>query len=234
MSDIQQPTISRPTESDNGGWLRRFVRGHNHVTLYNADCRDVLSEIVADYIITDPPYGIAYDAGRYSGATFDGVMAGDESEYDPSPILELNLKSGLWGANNYSSKLPRGGWICWDKRCCEEADRALGSPFELAWCSETQIYKIIRMQHGGWINKDAPNERRLHPTQKPAALMGRCMTEIKVPEGATVLDPYMGSGTTGIACLRTNRNFIGIEKDAKHFATACARLERECNQGALL
>ena len=64
--------------------------------------------------------------------------------------------------------------------------------------------------------------------------MAWCMERAKVPEGATVLDPYMGSGTTGIACLRTGRNFIGIEKDPKHFATAVARLEREANQGALL
>ena len=61
-----------------------------------------------------------------------------------------------------------------------------------------------------------------------------CMAQAKVPIGATVLDPYMGSGTTGIACLRTNRNFVGIEKDPEHFKTACARLEAECNQGALL
>ena len=60
------------------------------------------------------------------------------------------------------------------------------------------------------------------------------MNQLKVPENATVLDPYMGSGTTGLACLRTNRNFIGIERDAEHFKTACARLERECKQGALL
>lgn len=60
------------------------------------------------------------------------------------------------------------------------------------------------------------------------------MERAKVPEGATVLDPYMGSGSTGIACLRTNRNFIGVEKDPNHFKAACARLEREINQGALL
>lgn len=75
---------------------------------------------------------------------------------------------------------------------------------------------------------------RVHPTQKPVPLMAWCMEQAGVPIGATVLDPYMGSGTTGIACLRTGRNFVGIEKDPKHFAVAVARLEREANQGVLL
>jgi hypothetical protein len=79
--------------------------------------------------------------------------------------------------------------------------------------------------------RDTP---RVHPTQKPVVVMGWCMEQAGVPEGATVCDPYMGSGTTGIACLRTNRNFVGIEKDPEHFKNACARLEAECNQGALL
>ena len=72
-----------------------------------------------------------------------------------------------------------------------------------------------------------------HPTQKPVALMAWCLDIAKVPEGATVLDPYMGSGTTGIACIRTGRKFIGIEKDPKHFQTAVERIDRELQQGRL-
>jgi len=64
--------------------------------------------------------------------------------------------------------------------------------------------------------------------------MAWLMDQAKVPIGATVLDPYMGSGTTGIACLRTGRNFVGIETDPEYFAAAVSRLEREINQGALL
>lgn len=92
--------------------------------------------------------------------------------------------------------------------------------------------------HGVYAKRDTSlmgeTMERLHPTQKPVPLMAWCMERAKVPEGATVLDPYMGSGSTGIACLRTGRNFVGIEKDPKHFATALARLEREINQGVLL
>ncbi len=74
---------------------------------------------------------------------------------------------------------------------------------------------------------------KAHPCQKPVPLMSWCMDKAKVPQGATVLDPYMGSGTTGIACIRTGRKFIGIELDAGYFATARARLERELAQGLL-
>ena len=73
----------------------------------------------------------------------------------------------------------------------------------------------------------ATQQNKLHPTQKPVALMAWCMEKAKVPQGATVFDPYMGSGTTAIACLRTGRNFIGVEMDAKHFQTARERIEKE-------
>jgi DNA modification methylase len=74
---------------------------------------------------------------------------------------------------------------------------------------------------------------RVHPAQKPVELLKWCMDQARVPEGATVLDPYMGSGTTGVACIRTGRKFIGIEIDAGHFATARKRLENELRQGML-
>jgi DNA modification methylase len=71
---------------------------------------------------------------------------------------------------------------------------------------------------------------RVHPSQKPVELMAWCMDKAKVVVGATVLDPYMGSGTTGIACIRTGRRFIGIEKDPTHYATALERIKNEIAQ----
>lgn len=73
----------------------------------------------------------------------------------------------------------------------------------------------------------------IHPTQKPVELMAWCMEQAKVPEGALVLDSYMGSGTTGIACIRTGRRFVGIEKDPTHYATALKRITDELAQGDL-
>ena len=72
-----------------------------------------------------------------------------------------------------------------------------------------------------------------HPSQKPIQLMKKLVTEYTKP-GDTVLDPWMGSGSTGLACMMTGRNFVGIEKNPTHYATACSRLEREANQGVLL
>jgi DNA modification methylase len=76
-------------------------------------------------------------------------------------------------------------------------------------------------------------ERVGHPTQKPVRLMQWCMDQARIPEGATVLDPFMGSGTTAVACHRTGRKFIGIEKDARYFEIARKRLENELRQGLL-
>jgi site-specific DNA-methyltransferase (adenine-specific)/modification methylase len=134
----------------------------------------------------------------------------------------------LWGANNYCQRLPQGGWIVWDKRLSEAADKMLGSPFELAWSSHRRLFKIIRVLHGGAKNADAlngdvANEARFHPTQKPIRVMQQCVEFFLSSE--TILDPFMGSGTTGVACAKLGRKFIGIEIEPKYFDIACKRIE---------
>ena len=84
-----------------------------------------------------------------------------------------------------------------------------------------------------YFTRNVPKGGTLHPTQKPVPLMAWCMDKAKVPEGATVLDPYMGSGSTIIAAIRTGRKAIGIEKDPEHFKNACERIKRELAQGDL-
>ena len=147
-------------------------------------------------------------------------------------LFRSDVPTVLWGANHYASRLPdSAAWLVWDKRG-GTAENNL-SDCELAWCNVGGSARL-KMHMWNGLCRDSEIGEHLHPTQKPVVVMAWAMDKAKVPEGATVLDPYMGSGTTGIACLRTNRNFIGIERDAEHFKTACARLERECNQGALL
>ena len=119
--------------------------------------------------------------------------------------------------------------MCWDKRCMEEADRIHGSPFELAWCSDRQKFKMLRLQHCGAVNADGYGQR-VHPTQKPIALAEWCFAF--VPDG-TILDPFMGSGTTGVACVRTGRKFIGIEIERRYFDIAVQRIERAVEAQAL-
>lgn len=215
-------------------------------TLIHGDCLDMLQEIQADAVITDPPYGAkektdrgtrrsstvtkGSDKGRL--LTWDPVI-GDDQPFDPRPFLKRE-KVVLWGANYYADKLPPSRrWLIWDKRegttCDDNAD------VELAWCSVDGVARLHRQLWRGHCMRGEENgQRKLHPTQKPVALMQWCMEQAKVAEGATVWDPYMGSGTTAIACIRTGRKFIGHEKDATHFETAVARVEKELAQMRLL
>lgn len=192
-------------------------------TLYCGDCLDILPLLApgsVDAVVTDPPYGIAYEADRYRNAKFSGQITGDSVPFDPSPIVSMDIPTIIWGGNNFADRLPIGGWLCWDKRCVEEADRIHGSPFEMAWCSDRQKFKMLRLQHCGAVSAD--REPRVHPTQKPIGAMEWC---IRFVSGNTILDPFMGSGTTGVAAIRLGRKFIGIELEEKYCAIAARRIK---------
>jgi site-specific DNA-methyltransferase (adenine-specific) len=195
------------------------------------DCLDVLRTIPAgsvDAVVTDPPYGINYEASRYPHSSFKGVIVGDDAPFDPSPILALGLPSIMWGANNYAESLPRGGWLCWDKREHEAADKILGSPFELAWCSVPTKFAMVRCLHCGAVNADGAGPRH-HPTMKPQRVMKWCLSVLAIDENAIVLDPYAGSGSTGVACVQTGRRFIGIEIDEGYATIARRRIAEAAN-----
>jgi len=199
------------------------------VQLYLGDCLEVLPTLGAgsvDAVVTDPPYGIEHVLNWQKVHGYDRFpeMEGNSREFDPRPWLRFPTCL-LWGANNYTRHLPRAGWLCWDKRCNENADRMFGSPFELAWFrapKRERVFKIARIQHGGAVNADGRTTKRVHPTQKPIALMLWCLEIAKYPD--IILDPFMGSGTTGIACVRAGRRFIGIEIDPGYFDIAVKRI----------
>ncbi len=226
------------TESPMPGSLHPIVmRQFEGVTIYNSDCLEVLP-IAADALITDPPYGIAFAHGGGGGCLAESTrfagdaIMGDDKPFDPSPWLEYPIVV-LWGGNHYASKLPDCAcWLVWDKRdgvCSnDQAD------CELAWTNLKSPARLKRHLWNGMLKDSERGERRVHPMQKPVVLMAWAMEQAKVPVGATVLDPYMGSGTTAIACIRSGRKFIGVEKDKRHFDTACERIERELSQGVLL
>ena len=219
------------------------VRLSDSVTIIHGDCRDVLP-LACDAVVTDPPYGIDLDAdfsslrgtpdfkrkhGNYSGKTHQRI-AGDKEPFDPKPWL--GKPCVFFGADHYASRLPDGGtWHVWDKR--EELGSNMLADFETVWTSGMSgPSRIIRHKWLGYMRRSEVGDH-FHPTQKPIAVVAWCMDKAKVPEGATVLDPYMGSGTTGVACIRTGRRFIGIERDPAHFATMRTRLENELRQGLL-
>ncbi len=196
------------------------------ITIYNADCRKVLPFLERfDMLLTDPPYGIGYEASRYRNARHSGVIHGDEESFNPWLLMEVEADHKIiWGGNNFANRMPRGGWLVWDKRCNEKADKILGSPFELAWVSRETTYEIKRLQHGGAKNADGEGVKRVHPTQKPLGLMQWCLGFF--PDAATVLDPFMGSGTTLVAAKLEGRQAVGIEISEKYCEAAANRLSQ--------
>jgi site-specific DNA-methyltransferase (adenine-specific)/modification methylase len=203
--------------------------------LWHGDCREVLPLLPQhDLLLTDPPYGLSYVPSQ-PGATHRTEMRGDDGSIDLSFLPYLSTNVITWGANCYPQVLPYGGrWLCWDKRGgIESADRMLGSPFELAWTNRTTGYdKIIRLLHGGVVNCDKANAKRDHPTQKPVRLMEWCLA--LYPKALTVIDPFMGSGTTGVACAKLGKAFTGIDIERRYFDIACERIENAQRQGVLL
>ena len=197
------------------------------------DCRDILPTLgKVDAVVTDPPYGINYKTNLPGSQDF-AVLQGDDGTLDLTDIMNLPCPVFSFGANNYPHQLPhRGRWFCWDKRTIDgSADAMMGSPFELAWSNKTSGFdKIARVLHGGVVNADGHGLRREHPTQKPIAVMKAAITWA-APDAVTILDPFMGSGTTGVAAVQMGRKFIGIERDEKYFQIACKRIEDAQRQG---
>jgi site-specific DNA-methyltransferase (adenine-specific) len=200
------------------------------------DCREILPTLgKVDAIVTDPPYGISHRRGtsksrpngRHAGAVKSlGVsrIIGDDTPFDPSILLQWPCL--MWGANYYQVALPRGRWLVWDK--IEHGGSGDFSEAEIAWCSIPGATKIFRHMWMGVQRASQTGEPRQHPTEKPVALMEWCVGFL--PDAEVIADPFMGSGTTGIACVRASRSFVGIECDPVHFETACRRIEAAYKQ----
>jgi site-specific DNA-methyltransferase (adenine-specific) len=203
------------------------------VKLWLGDCLDVMArwpDGAVGAVVTDPPYGINNDLFRASLPQSKGdvdcrAIAGDSDLRIVKALFEtISCDAVVWGANNFPQFLPhKGRWLCWDKRLTEAADRMLGSSFELAWTSKVSGFdKMIRCLHGGVVNAD--KGKRLHPTQKPVDVMRASIVEFK---GETIADPFMGSGSTGVAAVRLGRKFWGVEIDPEYFEIAKRRIRGE-------
>jgi site-specific DNA-methyltransferase (adenine-specific) len=207
---------------------------HAGITIYHGDCREILPSLPkVDAVITDPPYGIALDTDytkRKSKAICGRRYAAIQNDCAPIDFSFLWEAAPLvvaFGANNFPQQLPfdpkKDGWIVWDKRCSEEADKILGSPFEMAAVLGRRTYKIIRLLHCGVITHG--DEGREHPSQKPSELMARITSFF--PSAQTILDPFMGSGTTLVAAKNLGRKAIGIEIEERYCEIAAKRLSQE-------
>ena len=207
--------------------------------LYHGDCLQIMPELEpVDLVLTDPPYGIDYNPKMYplydkSKNDFKKIIR-DETEPDLTEIFRMDCKKTIWGAENFYRQLPhRGRWVCWYKRSWTMKPGSMYSgDFELAWMDKKKgFYKFINIIHGGVINSDSligNNQKRSHPTQKPVNLMMFCIELENNIEN--VLDPFLGSGTTAIACERLKRRWIGIEIEEKYCEISAKRIEQERKQ----
>lgn len=196
--------------------------------IYHGDCLEIMPLLPkVDLVVTDPPYGIDYNnskLNRKSNSKYEDIV-NDKEQMDFSFLLKKEERIVVFGALNFLTQLPfKGRWICWDKRTKVEADKLFGDPFEMAWINKTSGYnKIYRVMHGGVINADGKNTPRFHPTQKPVFLFSAIIRDFS-EMNSIILDPFLGSGTTLVACKELNRNGIGIEINEKYCEIAKKRL----------
>lgn len=184
-------------------------------TLYLGDCRDVLPTLgKVDLVCTDPPYGIgiASNPVRQAHEKLDWDAVTPTAELIAQCIASAD-HAIIWGGN-YFGLPPAQCFLVWDKMQPEEFSLAM---CEQAWTNIKRPAKLFR--------KSVLSYEKHHPTQKPVALMEWCL---RWAEAETVLDPFMGSGTTGVAALKLGKSFIGIEREPTYFETAVRRL-REAN-----
>ena len=210
--------------------------------LWHGDCLEVLQLLPqVGAVITDPPYGILNLAGEGSttavrksprqvgsGTLKNRILNTSAVEWDIAPTVDvfdlLRGKSAtqIFGGGNYFPLPPARGMLVWDK----EQPWANFSQVEIAWTNLSRPAAIFRES----ATRGTPG--KVHPTQKPLSLMLWCLS--LVPADGDVLDPYMGSGTTGVACANMGRRFIGIERERKYFDIACERISRAQAQGSLI
>lgn len=195
-------------------------------TLYQGDCRDVLPTLgKVDAVVTDPPYGIGADKGAGKSSekwsAFTGEMRWDEIPLSADDIALLQAAGEhliIWGGN-YFALPPSSCWLIWDK---ETAGVTTFADAEVAW---TNLKKAMRLKRHLWSGPYMKErEIRQHPTQKPLGIMKWCIEQL--PDSVkSICDPYLGSGTTGVAAMLMGKDFIGIERDTRFFDIACKRIE---------
>jgi DNA modification methylase len=191
--------------------------------LHLGDCLEYMKSMPGksvDAVITDPPYGIGEHGGACRTRGRRGYSKHENKGWDKKPpkkivftnILRISNTAVIWGGNYFSDKLPpRMGWVYWRK--------LMGGDFsdgELAWTSRNSALKEF--------TKCPKGMDKLHPTQKPIELMLWCIENYS-NIGDTIFDPFMGSGTTGVAAIQLGRNFIGCEIDPDYFKIAENRIK---------
>lgn len=198
------------------------------VRLILGDCREVLPTLgKVDAVVTDPPYGIGFAAQptRYQRANGMRAAEWDNSRPDLSLVLKASDRTVIWGGN-YFELPPSRGWLAWTKT----GNAPSMADLELAWTSiDMNARRFEKTVKSASLEKSLQDAA--HPSQKPVELMVWSIEQVGPAE--TVMDPFMGSGTTGVACVRLSRKFIGIEIEPKYFDIACRRIADELRRPRL-
>jgi DNA modification methylase len=192
-----------------------------NATLYLGDCAEILPTLGQfDAVVTDPPYGIGITRSNRLSKSRGFEDTGWDNKPPSKQLIDFVVSKGnqaiLWGGN-YFDLPPTRCFLAWDKQN-EGRDFA---DLEMAWTNLDKVARIFRKRP---MNMDFGKE---HPTQKPVALMQWCIDKV---DGITILDPFMGSGSTGVACAKMGKTFVGIEKDPNYFDIACKRIELAYSQ----
>ena len=195
-------------------------------TLYQGDCLEIMPTLgKVDAVVTDPPYGLGdwNNRGTNASRPFDSDVTQQwDKGVTPQQIDALRIAAKhqiIWGANYFSDLLPRSKQMfVWNKGI----RNMHFNDCEIAWCSGwREASRMFDLTPSGLAKQ--------HPTQKPLALMEWCISRLPT-DAQTILDPFMGSGTTGVACAKMGRKFIGIELEPKYFDIACNRIEKAYDQ----
>lgn len=204
-----------------------------NATLYLGDCLEILPTLPkSDLVIADPPYGVGENAHRIASRTkLAATIDYGDFDWDAQPAtneeIAATMAAGahciLWGGN-YFCVPPSRGWLVWDKD-----NSGNFADCELAWTNLPISVRLFRHMWNGMLRASERNTPRVHPTQKPIALMAWCIERCKV-KPKTVIDPFMGSAPVGIACAAVGIAYIGIEKMRRNFDIACERIENAQRQ----
>lgn len=198
--------------------------------LYLGDCRDILPTLgKVDAVVTDPPYGInaARDRNSQKWGWRDYPASGWDKVRPAREVFDAIRAAAplcvIWGGNYFSDWLPASGkWLIWDKG---QSDFSLADA-ELAWCSfDGAVRRVV------YSRSRAMQDGKVHPTQKPVEVMAWTLQQM--PPAQTILDPFAGSGTTGVACVSLGRAFVGIEAEPVYFDIACRRIAEAYRQPRL-
>jgi len=219
-------------------------------TVIQGDCLDIMRGMpdnCIDLVLTDPPYGINYDGettcyGKSGkGNTFNkGIQHHKKLGWDSETpgkeyfeeMMRISKNQIIFGGNYFTDKLPVSrGWLYWDKKIINKNNKT-HSDGELCWSSFNKILKKYVYDWIGFGYLNSPEARKQHPTQKPVNLITMILEDYSEP-GMTIFDPFAGSGTTGIACLETGRNYILVEKEPEYIDIINNRINQWKEQGRL-